>query len=119
MIAIPSDSLIDLFFNHFYLVLVLENNSKVAIVTGASSGIGYATTLALLRGGTRVAAGARRLDRLQKHEDQIVKNGDDAEKFMQKKLYVTSKSDCDSYVDAVIRKWGRIDILVNNAGLMP
>jgi NADP-dependent 3-hydroxy acid dehydrogenase YdfG len=103
----------------------LENNSKVAMVTGASSGIGYATTLALLRGGIKVAAGARRLDRLQKLEDQIVKNGDetrtkdDEEKFIHKKLDVTSKSDCDSFVDTVIGKWGRIDILVNNAGLMP
>ena len=95
------------------------------MVTGASSGIGYAASLAFLRGGIRVAAGARRLDKLQKLEDQIVNNGDemrtkgDEEKFMQKKLDVTSKSDCDSFVDTVIRKWGRIDILVNNAGLMP
>ena len=94
------------------------------MVTGASSGIGYATTLALLRGGIKVAAGARRLDRLQKLEDQIVKNGDemrtkDDEKFIHKKLDVTSKSDCDSFVDTVVRKWGRVDILINNAGLMP
>jgi NADP-dependent 3-hydroxy acid dehydrogenase YdfG len=32
---------------------------------------------------------------------------------------VTSKSDCDSFVDTVVKKWGRIDILINNAGLMP
>ena len=103
----------------------MENNSKVAIVTGASSGIGYATSLALLKGGIKVAVGARRLDRLQRLEDQIVKNRDEVrtkggeEIFMQKKLDVTSKLDCDSFVDTVIRKWGRIDILVNNAGLMP
>ena len=38
---------------------------KVAIVTGASSGIGYATALALSRSGAKVAAGARRMDRLE------------------------------------------------------
>lgn len=55
---------------------MLENNNKVAIVTGASSGIGYATSLALSKAGIRVAVGARRIDRLQELQKQIVKNGD-------------------------------------------
>jgi NADP-dependent 3-hydroxy acid dehydrogenase YdfG len=103
----------------------LEHNSKVAIVTGASSGIGYATSLVLTKVGIRVAVGARRLDRLDELENQIVENRSevrtkgDEEIFIQQKLDVTSKSDCDSFVDTVIKKWGRIDILVNNAGLMP
>jgi NADP-dependent 3-hydroxy acid dehydrogenase YdfG len=54
----------------------LENN-KVAIVTGASSGIGFATSLALSKACTWVAIGARRIDRLQELEKQIVKNGDE------------------------------------------
>ena len=103
---------------------MLENNNKVAIVTGASSGIGYATSLALSKAGVRVAVGARRTDRLQQLEKQIVKNGDEGrgggeEIFIQRKLDVTSKSDCDSFVDTVVRKWGKVDILINNAGLMP
>jgi NADP-dependent 3-hydroxy acid dehydrogenase YdfG len=100
-----------------------KNNNKVAIVTGASSGIGYATSLALSKTGIRVAVGARRIDRLQELEKQIVKSRDEEiggeEIFMQKKLDVTSKSDCDSFVDAVVKKWGKVDILINNAGLMP
>jgi NADP-dependent 3-hydroxy acid dehydrogenase YdfG len=98
---------------------MLENN-KVAIVTGASSGIGYATALALSKVGIRVAVGARRVDRLQELEKQIVKNNEKGrEIFIQKKLDVTSKSDCDSFVDTVVKKWGKVDILINNAGLMP
>jgi NADP-dependent 3-hydroxy acid dehydrogenase YdfG len=89
---------------------------KVAIVTGASSGIGYATALALSRAGVKVAAGARRIDRLESLQNEITKNG--GEIFIQK-LDVTIRSECDALADAVMKKWGTIDILVNNAGLQP
>ena len=89
---------------------------KVAIVTGASSGIGYATALALSRAGAKVAAGARRMDRLESLQNEIIKNG--GEVFVQK-LDVTIKSECDAFTDAVMKKWGTVDILVNNAGLQP
>jgi NADP-dependent 3-hydroxy acid dehydrogenase YdfG len=89
-------------------------NGKVAIITGASSGIGRATALALAKAGAKVAAGARRTDRLDSLEKQIGSG-----EVMIQKLDVTKKSDCDSFVDAVIKKWGTVDILVNNAGLMP
>lgn len=89
---------------------------KVAIVTGASSGIGYATALALSRSGAKVAAGARRMDRLESLQNEISKNGEEV--FIQK-LDVTIKSECDAFADAVLKKWGTIDILINNAGLQP
>ncbi len=89
---------------------------KVAIVTGASSGIGYATALALSKAGAKLAFGARRTDKLTELENEITKNGGEA--FSQK-LDVTKKSDCDSFVKSVIEKWGTVDILINNAGLMP
>ena len=104
---------------------MLENNNKVAIITGASSGIGYATSLALSKAGVRVAVGARRIDRLRELEKQIIENSEEGrtraaeEIFIQQKLDVTNKSDCDSFVDTVVRKWGRVDILINNAALMP
>ena len=89
---------------------------KVAIVTGASSGIGQATAAALSKAGAKVAIGARRTDRLETLKAELEKNG--GEVFVQK-LDVTKKAECDSFVDAVIKKWGTVDILVNNAGLMP
>ena len=89
---------------------------KVAIVTGASSSIGYATVLALSRSGAKVAAGARRMDRLESLQNEISKNGEEV--FIQK-LDVTIKSECDAFADAVLKKWGTIDILINNAGLQP
>jgi NADP-dependent 3-hydroxy acid dehydrogenase YdfG len=48
---------------------------KVVIVTGASSGIGYVTALALSKAGAKVAIGARRTDKLELLKDQITKNG--------------------------------------------
>ena len=89
---------------------------KVAIVTGASSGIGYATALALSKAGAKVAIGARRTEKLQELENEITKNGGQA--FSQQ-LDVTKRSDCDSFVKSVMEKWAQVDILVNNAGLMP
>jgi NADP-dependent 3-hydroxy acid dehydrogenase YdfG len=90
--------------------------NKVAIVTGASSGIGYSTSLALSKIGIRVAAGARRIDRLLELKKQTTKKN---REFFVQKLDVTKKTDCDSFVDAVIRKWDKVDFLINNAGLMP
>lgn len=89
---------------------------KIAIITGASSGIGYATATALSKAGAKVAIGARRTDKLELLKNEIIKNG--GEVFVQK-LDVTKKTDCDSFIDAVVKKWGTVDILVNNAGLMP
>ena len=90
--------------------------NKVAIITGASSGIGYATALTLSKAGIRVAVGARRTERLQELEKQIIKNNGE---ILVQKTDVTRKSDCDSLVNTIVEKWGKVDILINNAGLMP
>ena len=89
---------------------------KVAVITGASSGIGYATALALSKAGAKVAIGARRTDKLDQLENEIKKNGGEV---LSQKLDVTERTDCDAIVGQTIKKWGTVDILVNNAGLMP
>ena len=91
-------------------------NDKVAIITGASSGIGEATALTLAKAGVKVAIGARRVDRLEELAKKITVNG--GEVFF-KKLDVTKRDKCDNFAKSVLEKWGSIDILVNNAGLMP
>ena len=90
--------------------------NKVAIITGASSGIGFATALALSKAGAKVAIGARRTNMLSELEKKIKENGGE---IYSQKLDVTKKNECDSFVDNVLKKWGTVDILVNNAGLMP
>jgi NADP-dependent 3-hydroxy acid dehydrogenase YdfG len=76
---------------------------KVAIVTGASSGIGRATARALRAGGARTGVGARRVDRL---------DGDVAEQ-----LDVADPSSCERFVARMVDALGGVDILVNAAGL--
>ncbi len=89
---------------------------KVALVTGASSGIGSATALALAGAGARVALGARRTDRLAQLEAKIRAEGGDA---ISCGLDVAQRPQCEAFVKAAMDRWGAIDILVNNAGLMP
>ena len=80
----------------------------VAVVTGASSGIGAATVVALGRVGYRIAAGARRLDRVRR----VV-----GESGVALPLDVTKLESIDAFVGEVKKKFGRVDVLVNNAGL--
>jgi NADP-dependent 3-hydroxy acid dehydrogenase YdfG len=89
---------------------------KVVIITGASSGIGYATALALAKAGAKIAAGARRIDRLQILQKEIQDGNSD---ILIEKLDVTKKENCNSFIDKVVKKWNHIDILINNAGIMP
>ncbi len=93
-----------------------ELEGKVAVVTGASSGIGRATALELARCGARVAICARRTDRLDALAAEIGGAGGLAHAGY---LDVTQREQCASFMAGVVEKWGGIDILVNNAGLMP
>ena len=89
---------------------------NVAVVTGASSGIGYATAFAIAKAGAKVVAAARRKDKLDQLQKEIEKIGGEC---ITVACDVTKRSDCENLIDAAIKKWNRIDILVNNAGLMP
>ena len=89
---------------------------KIAIVTGASSGIGYATALSLAKAGAKVAIAARRTQRLEELQKEITKNGTEC---IVVQCDVTKRKDCQALIDAVIKKWNKIDVLINNAGIMP
>lgn len=91
-------------------------NGRVAVVTGASAGIGEASALALARAGASVVVTARRKERLDALATKIRDEGGAALPYP---TDVTSLEDVQSLADAVLAQFGRIDILVNNAGLMP
>ena len=87
---------------------------QVALVTGASSGIGEATALALAAEGAKVALAARRVDRLEGLARRIVESGGEA---LALACDVADAEQVGRTVQAVQEKWGRLDILVNNAGI--
>lgn len=89
---------------------------KVVVITGASSGIGKATALALSQAGAKVAIGARRTGKLKEIENEIKQKG--GEVYSQK-LDVTKKDECDNFINTTLDKWGSVYALINNAGLMP
>ncbi|RSM63999.1 KR domain-containing protein [Kibdelosporangium aridum] len=90
-------------------------NGKVALVTGASSGIGEATAEALAEQGASVVIGARRTDRLAALEERLTAKGT---KVLSLELDVTDQDACKAAVQAAVDQFGQLDILVNNAGVM-
>ena len=88
---------------------------RVALVTGASSGIGEATAVALARAGAAVAIGARRADRLASLAEQLQADGARA---LTLDLDVTDEGSCRDAVRRTREELGGLDVLVNNAGVM-
>ena len=87
--------------------------NRVAIITGASSGIGKATAETLAEDGHTVVLSARRTDKLDALADRIESNGGDA---LAVPADVTDDDDLVSLVETVTDEFGRIDVLVNAAG---
>ncbi|UXA18341.1 SDR family oxidoreductase [Mycobacterium sp. SMC-4] len=92
------------------------SESKIILITGASSGIGEATAERLAADGHHVVAGARRLDRLQELARRIERDGGSIDVH---RLDVTDRADMTAFVDAAAAAHGRVDVIVNNAGVMP
>jgi NADP-dependent 3-hydroxy acid dehydrogenase YdfG len=90
-------------------------NGTVALVTGASSGIGEATALALAEQGASVALAARRKDRIDALARRIGEAGGAAVAL---EADVTSEEQARALVEMTVADLGRLDTLVNNAGVM-
>ncbi|KOP25642.1 oxidoreductase [Hapalosiphon sp. MRB220] len=87
---------------------------KVAIVTGASAGIGEATAIALALEGAKVVLAARRGDRLEALAQRIADSGGEALPII---TDITDENQVQNLVQKTNAEFGRIDILVNNAGV--
>lgn len=90
--------------------------NKIAIITGASSGIGEQTAIDLAHNNITVMLAARRKERLRHLRDKIVEYGGNVSYQV---ADVTSYEQMKSLADETINQFGKIDILINNAGIMP
>jgi 3-oxoacyl-[acyl-carrier protein] reductase len=89
-------------------------SGRVALVTGASQGIGRTVALRLARDGATVAVAARNQEKLTELVAEITKAGAQAAAFA---LDVADEEQVKSTVKAIIAQFGKLDILVNNAGI--
>lgn len=94
----------------------MELKGKVALITGASSGIGEGVAKSLAAKGVKVGLAARNLSKLKSIEETIIQAGGEAFAFA---LDVTDVDSVNAGVQLLKEKYGTIDILVNNAGIMP
>ncbi len=89
-------------------------DGRVAIVTGASSGLGAVFARALAQAGADVALGARREDRLGETRAAVEAAG---RRAITVRTDVAPPEDCQGLVDATVAELGKVDVLVNNAGV--
>ena len=92
----------------------MTSSGHVALVTGASQGIGRACALRLAKSGASVAAAARNREKLEEVVGEIAAAGGQAAAFA---LDVADEEQIKAVFKAVIAQFGKIDILVNNAGI--
>ncbi|HCB60142.1 MAG TPA: short-chain dehydrogenase, partial [Arthrobacter bacterium] len=85
-------------------------DSRVAVVTGAGSGIGRAVARLMLADGYRVALAGRR-------EAQLLETADGHGNALAVPCDVTAPDDVERLFEATLRRWGRVDVLFNNAGV--
>lgn len=93
----------------------MKLQNKVAIITGAGSGIGKATALIFAKERAKVVVANRREDKGQNTVDEIKKQGWEA---MFIKTDVSNWDDVSNMVEKVVESYGKVDILVNNAGVL-
>jgi NAD(P)-dependent dehydrogenase (short-subunit alcohol dehydrogenase family) len=89
-------------------------DDKVAVVTGASSGLGVAFAKALAEAGADLVLGARREEKLADTRALVEETG---RRAIAVRTDVTKPEDCQALVSAAMAEFGRVDILVNNAGI--
>jgi NAD(P)-dependent dehydrogenase (short-subunit alcohol dehydrogenase family) len=89
-------------------------DGRVAIVTGASSGLGVAFAMALAEAGADLVLAARRTDRLEETRTAVERSG---RRAIAVRTDVAIPDDCTAVVAAAMEAFGRVDVLVNNAGV--
>jgi NAD(P)-dependent dehydrogenase (short-subunit alcohol dehydrogenase family) len=93
----------------------MKIENKVAVITGASSGMGRAIAALFAKEGAKVLAVARRIDRLEDLSKETAGYAGQVVSFARDMLV---KEQAEGIVDEAVKRFGRLDILINNAGIM-
>jgi NAD(P)-dependent dehydrogenase (short-subunit alcohol dehydrogenase family) len=93
----------------------MQLRDKVAVITGAASGIGLAVARRYAAAGARIVAGDWKADRLERAVEGITREGGT---IVGVPGNIADQAAAEGLVDLAVRTWGRLDILVNNAGVM-
>lgn len=94
--------------------MAMEMEGRVALVTGASRGIGKACAMALAEAGAQVAVGSRNLQAVEEAARAIQETG---KQVLALTLDVSDAASVKAAVDKTLQAWGKIEVLVNNAGV--
>lgn len=93
------------------------NSARVCMISGASSGIGKALALEMLRRGYRVSLSARRPEVIHEYLSVALSEQERQARCFVCRTDVTQETDCARWVEETVSRFGRIDVLINNAGL--
>ena len=93
----------------------MQLKDKVALVTGASSGIGKEVAKRFAKEGALVILTARNLDKIKEVQKEIEKNNGNVESYS---MDITNRNQINETIKNIIKKYNKIDILVNNAGII-
>src|SRR5947208_16257229 len=96
------------------IIDLFSRDGSVAIVTGASSGLGVAFAIGLAEAGADVAICARRVDRLQETKAKVESTG---RRCIAVEADVADPDACTRVVEQAVSELGKVDILINNAGV--
>ena len=91
----------------------LEN--KVVVITGGNSGVGEATAKLFAKEGATVVISARRVEALQKVENEIKEMGG---KVLSVPTDISSNEACEKLIETAVKEFGKVDVLINNAGVL-
>jgi glucose 1-dehydrogenase len=95
----------------------INNNGRVAVITGSSKGIGKAIAVEFAKAGYSVVLNARTEEELKRSAEDISKSIKDSSRVVSIPGDVSQEHFCVSLVESTVKQFGRIDVMVNNAGI--
>ena len=100
-----------------FIVLFLNMNTKNAVVTGSSRGIGQAVAQEFAKAGYNLVINSKNADELSASKEEILKAADDAVKVVTFLGDISQEDVCKGLIDTAEKKLGDLDVLVNNAAI--